>query len=348
MKNIIKYIFRPLKLNNLRNFLIDFVESFNRLCKIRKIYTIKPYNRIRISVKDNTFNKYIQLQSTARFGVINKSIFVTTLFPDLNVVINRANPYVPLLSKSKENWLIHIEPPGYINKLGYNSEKYLSKFTRVYTSDPKLYNKGGKFIASPPFVHWHLEISSYNLGKKELKYDYDFLKAQVDPPRKQVDLVAINSNINDLEGHIKRTNFVRGLCEINFDFLLYGGSNWSKYKQYVNSASEGKWPIYSISRYVLVIENEVAPFYWTEKITDTILCWSMPIYYGCTNIEDYLPEGSFIRLNIDDVDAFAKLNDIIKSQYYEENIENLAKARDLILDKFNLLSFIDSEFDSVK
>lgn len=346
MNTLLRRILVPLQLGNLKNLAIDYIESLQRLHIIKAKKNINSFKRVRISVKNSSFNQYIKTQSAGRLGLINKTVFVTSLYPDLNVVINDANPCVPLKSKLKENWLIHIEPPGYIQDLGYNNEKLLSKFTRVYTCDPNLYTKGGKYIASPPFVHWHLGNNSYTQMNELVKYDYDFLKSQITPPNKTSNLVAINSNINDLPGHRLRSDFIRKLCELNFNFILYGGSKWKNFKQYVDSAPHGKWPIYSESRYVLVIENEVAPYYWTEKITDTILCWSMPIYYGSTNISDYLPKGSYIAFDITDANAIPKLEEIIKSNYYESNIENLAKARELILEKYNLLNFIESELSN--
>jgi hypothetical protein len=340
----IKTIATHLGLINLKFLYIDYIESRNRLKLLRKRFDLSNYKFVRISVKDSTFNKPIQLQSAERLGVVNRSIFATTLKTHINIVINNSNPFVPLKSKLKENWLFLIEPPGYVQKLGYNQSKLLSKFTRVYTSDPSLYKQGGKFIACPPYVHWHLEVSSYNKSN-ELVHDYDFLKNQILPPVKIVDLSAINSNINHLPGHQKRAQFIRDLCDSGLDFKLYGGSNWEKYPQYVDNAPDGKWPIFSKSRYILVIENEVAPFYWTEKITDAILCWSMPIYFGCSNIDEYLPEGSYINFDISADDSIERLKKILKSDFYEKNIKNLSKARTLILEKYNLLNFIDSELN---
>ena len=47
------------------------------------------------------------------------------------------------------------------------------------------------------------------------------------------------------------------------------------------------------------MENAVIPDYWTEKIADCFLAWTLPIYYGCPNLEDYFPEKSFIRIDIE-------------------------------------------------
>ncbi|PZX19164.1 glycosyl transferase family 10 (putative fucosyltransferase) [Breznakibacter xylanolyticus] len=332
------------KLRSLFSFYRDYRASHRRLFGIKQNNGIKNYKTISISVQDHTFEEYITSQTKENTGIIENVLFATKIMPDVQVVINKPNPYVPLWSKTGEKWLIHIEPPGYIKQLGMNRSKNLDKFTRVYTSDPALYSQGGKYIASPPYVHWHLEISSYSKTNQCL-YDFDFLESQTEAPIKSVNLTVINSNINNLPGHQNRAQFIQNLCESGFDLALYGGSKWTKYSQYINSAPNGKWPIYSISRYVLVIENEVAPYYWTEKITDTLLCWSMPIYFGAPNIGEYLPQGSYINIDINNPDAIDILKQIIESDFYEKNISNIAKARQLILNNLNLFSFIKDEFN---
>lgn len=342
--NIKKRLSRYLQLTDLKCFLADLKESRERLNKLKQRVNILDLVKIRISVKAYSFYKNIWIQSKNREGIVKRSIFVSNFYPDLNVVINSANRYVPMISKSGQNWLIHIEPPGYVAKLNYNNINEHKKYTRVYTSDPNLYKLGGKYIASPPYVHWHIEVSGYT-NNIIIKHDLDFLE-EVDPPKKDVNLVALNSNISALPGHKLRAEFIKKLCEHNFQFLLYGGTSWAKYHQYIDNAPNGKWPIYSKSRYVLVIENEVAPYYWSEKITDAMLCWAIPIYYGCQNLENYFPKNSFIRLDVTNENAINNLQKIINSDYYEKNINALAKARELILKKYNLLNFIESEFES--
>ena len=96
-----------------------------------------------------------------------------------------------------------------------------------------------------------------------------------------------------------------------------------KFNQYVDNAPEGKWAAFSPAKYVLVIENEIAPYYWSEKFTDAILSYAIPIYYGSPNISDYFPKGSFISFDITSENAIADLMTIINSDYYEQNLVNL-------------------------
>ncbi len=333
-----------LGLKNIKNLVDDFVESRQRIGEIKNHYSFNELKKIRISFKQNFCNfNFIRLQTPGQLGVWGETAFVSTLNPNVELIVNKPNPYLPLKRDIDMNWILHIEPPGYIRKLGLDDPAILKHFGRVYTSDPQLYEKGGKFIAAPPYVHWHIALSSYTKNKNNTVYDYDFLKSVVTPPEKEFNLATINSNMNDLPGHKVRADFVTKIAESNLDFNLYGTSNWTKFKQYKGPTTNGKWPIYSKSKYVLAIENEISDYYWTEKFTDAILCYSMPIYYGSPKINDYFPEGSYIPIDITKKSAVDDLAVIIKSDYYEKNLPSLIEARNLILTRHNMFSFMDSE-----
>ena len=331
------------RFHNIKNIISEFSESHQRIRRIKKDNDFNLMKKVMISVDHSTFSNFIKLQTPEQLGVWNRSAFVSVVRPDIHLIINRPNPYLKLNKNISKNWTIHMEPPGYIQKLGMNSEKLLAQFGRVFTSDPDLYGRGGKFIASPPYVHWHLAANSYTKNNKGIQYDFDFLAAQNQPPVKEISLVAINSSINDLPGHKLRANFISKISENNLDYELYGTDNWSVYKQYKGRTVNGKWPIYSKAKYVLAIENEVADYYWTEKFTDAILCFCIPIYYGSPKIGNYFPEGSYIPLDITKKSAEDDLRDILSSDFYERNISKLIEARNLILAKHNLFNFIDEE-----
>ncbi len=91
----------------------------------------------------------------------------------------------------------------------------------------------------------------------------------------------------------------------------------------------------------LVIENGSTDYYFSEKISDSLMCWTMPIYYGCKQIHKFLPEGSYINIDINSTNVTKTIKDIIDSNYAEKNIENLKKARTLIMNKYNIWPTIE-------
>ncbi|WP_138932958.1 hypothetical protein [Roseovarius arcticus] len=47
-------------------------------------------------------------------------------------------------------------------------------------------------------------------------------------------------------------------------------------------------------RYSVVIENVREPNYFSEKLLDAVLCRTVPIYWGCPNIDDFLDTSGMI------------------------------------------------------
>lgn len=159
--------------------------------------------------------------------------------------------------------------------------------------------------------------------------DYDFLKSSP-PPDKTRHLSWITSNLRRLRGHRRRMTFLESL-RASVDFDLFGRGF---------TPIDDKWDGLAPYRYSLAVENFRGPYYWTEKIIDPLLAWTMPIYYGCTNLDRYLPRGSFVAIDIDDPGAPRKVRETIGSDLCDRNRDAIAEARRLILDRYQLLPFL--------
>ncbi|MBP7461258.1 MAG: glycosyltransferase, partial [Candidatus Delongbacteria bacterium] len=100
---------------------------------------------------------------------------------------------------------------------------------------------------------------------------------------------------------------------------------------------EDKWAGLSPYRYSLAIENFSGPDYWTEKLADCYLAWTLPIYYGCTNIEEYFPPESFIRINIEKPDeAMDIIRRVLFDDPWPKRIEAIREARRRVLEHHQL------------
>ena len=63
-------------------------------------------------------------------------------------------------------------------------------------------------------------------------------------------------------------------------------------------------------RYQVVIENNIEPYYYTEKIIDCFAAMTVPIYIGATKIEEFFNSDGIIKINPKDIDNIEKiLND---------------------------------------
>jgi hypothetical protein len=99
-------------------------------------------------------------------------------------------------------------------------------------------------------------------------------------------------------------------------------------------------------KYTLVCENGRTNNYFSEKIADPLLCWVMPIYWGCTNIHKYLPSGSYINIDINEPNVVDRIIEISKSDLWEQNLDNIKEARELMLDKYNIWPTIERSLET--
>jgi len=91
-------------------------------------------------------------------------------------------------------------------------------------------------------------------------------------------------------------------------------------------------------RYSIAIENSRQECYFSEKLIDCFLTWTMPIYWGCPNISKYFPEESLITFSEDTVND---IQEIISTPVSRIQIEAMSHSRQLVLNKYGLWPTID-------
>ena len=171
-----------------------------------------------------------------------------------------------------------------------------------------------------------------------LDFTYDELTKL--KPEKTKNLSVINSIKQSTEGHRKRISLINNLTKIYpkdldvWGSITRGRENNGPFKSKLppKNKKEGIIPY----KYHLTIENGSSPFYFSEKIVDPLLCWAMPIYWGCKNMDKLLPKGSYINIDINKKGVEDEIIMISKSNLFEENYDLISEARDLILNKYNL------------
>lgn len=186
-----------------------------------------------------------------------------------------------------------------------------------------------------------------------LNKDYDFfLKLQYDSQIKTKNLSLVSSGKNYKERKkfiIKISNILKNRCHIY-------GSNWNKnelnnesykgvlgcYHNNINKYNKTKYDGLINYKFSICIENIKRKNYFSEKFTDAILCWTIPIYYGCPNILDFFPKDAFYIININEENIHEKIINIINKPITNKNIIALQKARDLILNKYNIWGTINN------
>lgn len=168
---------------------------------------------------------------------------------------------------------------------------------------------------------------------RKITQNFDgFVSMQV--PKKKNRISVICSRNQNLPGHFKRLAFLDKLrghpVSRHIDF--FGGGH---------NPILDKLDAIAPYKYHLVLENSTVPDYWSEKFGDSLLGFSLPIYYGCPNIEKYFPKNSLIRVDIDDFEGVVRVLDgLIRDDPYEVHFPEIVEARDLVIHQYNIFQLM--------
>jgi hypothetical protein len=198
-------------------------------------------------------------------------------------------------------------------------EDYLRQFGRIMTSRSDI--RGSDIIQQQHLSPWHI------------KKNYNYLK-ESEYPTKTNALSGVVSDAVELEGHKRRYRLMNRLKGHFKDELYWYGRG--------EMEIQDKWDGLAPYKYSIAIENSSHHRYFTEKITDVYLSYSMPIYWGCPNITDYFSSDSMVIL--EDIDDYKRciqqIEEAIDSGRYEMNFSHILEARNLILDKYQPFTFL--------
>lgn len=230
----------------------------------------------------------------------------------------------------------------------------------VYLDNYKTYDTSKRMILfqSEPFNNPNISENAYGFDNHFfvvryphfIKCTYDFMYSLY-PPTKTKTLSTITSAKSFFPGHAHRKSFIINLSNrLEIDIFGYGwgnelGDNYKGpldgYHNYNVDNPRTKYDSLINYKYSICIENCSRDNYFTEKFTDAILCWTIPIYYGCKNISKYFPEGCYYYIDIYDPKCHEKINEIINRPITQYNIECIKEARELILNKYNIWNQIN-------
>jgi hypothetical protein len=94
-------------------------------------------------------------------------------------------------------------------------------------------------------------------------------------------------------------------------------------------------------KYHVALENSEFYDYWTEKLSDAYLCSTLPVYWGCPNLDRYFPEQSFLRISIYDPDAAVAIIDrAIAAAAFENAAAALEESRRRVLTEYNMFALL--------
>jgi hypothetical protein len=189
-------------------------------------------------------------------------------------------------------------------------------------------NYGNCFFEMPMWLPWYternkLEIISLNpVKEKKISFVVSGLNGLSD-----------RGAIYDL-----RLNFLQKVLDSNVEIDIYGRGlelNDSRYKGSIIDKYDALLPY----NFTIAIENSVEKNYLSEKFYDAVNCKTVPVYYGCPNVDKILGINSFVKLeDLDNITQILKICDgTIKYHSYLEQLENVKFMR-LKHDLFSMLN----------
>ncbi len=132
--------------------------------------------------------------------------------------------------------------------------------------------------------------------------------------------------------HYKRYQLVKYLSEHldNMDWYGHGVKRL-----------DYKYEALSAYRYHIAIENYIAPYHWSDKISDPILALCLTFYAGDPLLGEVLPPESFIPIPIDDPPrALEIIREAMANNEFEKRLPAIREARRLVVEKYNFFNQI--------
>lgn len=252
--------------------------------------------------------------------------------PDFWVVRGKSLKQKETCSVAPENTILLTSEPRTI--LNY-PKKYRDQFGLLCSCQDGI--KHRNVIYTPALLPWFVGVSEQKNSEPTLTYDK--LK-QMETPAKTKLISVITSNKAFTKGHQQRIEFVERLKEHYGDKIDIFGRGYNSF--------DDKWDVLAPYKYHISIENSSSKHYWTEKISDCYLAETFPIYYGCTNIGDYFPKGSYEEINILNAEqAIAVIDNAINNNLYEQRKELLHECKELVLEDYNIFNLVASYCDTL-
>jgi len=295
----------------------------------------KTQYKIKILCNDR-FEPFIH-QQCFRFGIFNNVKFITDGPADLIIVLNKYDKIDEHYDTKVPIYLWLIEPPDYLDL--YTTGINISCYDKIFTCKFLSGISTSRQIITPPFVHWHHAYNSKSRFLFNGFMPFNFLLNNKTKSIKKEKVFILDSHINNIPGHLHRINLIENINSEKFD--LYGSILWAKHNLYKGQLNTFKYNTQEKYKYSLVIENQQDKIYWSEKITDSFLANSFPLYFGSESINSFFPEGSFIRIN-DLIKSGSDINFLLDNVDDIIDLDSLNEARNLVLFKYNIFNIFSN------
>ena len=204
--------------------------------------------------------------------------------------------------------------------------RFTSQFGYVWTSHQSLCHS--KKILASEFQHWHFGLYPTKENPRAMTFE-DLIALQA--PGKPKILSVICSNKTVTPDHCQRLRFVAQLKQSLGDQIEVFGRGIRE----ISDKSEAILPY----RYHIVLENDHADNFVSEKLPDAFLGWSLPFYSGGQSAGQLFPKDSFIPIDMyRPHESIAIIQNAIKRDEFSRRQKQIQSARESVLWKTNFLA----------
>jgi len=214
----------------------------------------------------------------------------------------------------------------------YYKRSFVDQFSLLLTEQRWI--RPRRVVYRQQALPWHAGVRRKHgqggsaLERDEARFSYDDFKHMRDIPKTR-HLSVICSARTETAGHRSRIEFVHRLKEHFKDRLDWFGKGFQPI--------EDKWDAIAPYRFHLALENNALPHYWTEKLADTYLAGTFPIYAGCPNIGSYFEPAALQRVDVADAErAIRDIERLLREGISPSRQAAVVRARERVLDEYNL------------
>lgn len=214
---------------------------------------------------------------------------------------------------------------------------FLAQFANVHTYHQFF---GSTAKSQPPFLPWMINsnhgVSIFDIHKRDVDFFHN-----LNHVAKSKLLSVICSETELTPAHKMRLRFVKQLQK-------HFGPDIDWFGNGVNSVAE-KWEAIAPYKYTIALENQSRHNVITEKLGDSFLALSYPIYWGAPNAHQIFNPGGFTQVNIEDFQgSIDTIEKILTSDTYIEKLPLLIENKNRVIHDFNfinrILKICDSSF----
>jgi hypothetical protein len=217
----------------------------------------------------------------------------------------------------------------------FDDKAFLSQFSKSFSphciSDTKN-------ITSLPFLPFMIN-SNYgsSVWQYDAKYNYDYLKnLETVEKTKNISLIFSDKGSNSQKMtyfHEARYNFCIALKNYFKDKIDIFGAGHNP----IDRKAEAILPY----KYHISLENQSLYNVVTEKLYDSFLGLSYPIYFGAPNIDKFFDKKSFTSINIFDFKSSVEtIESVMESNLWEKSQKYLIESKNKVLDEYSIFSRI--------